>query len=123
MLRLNFHLPRGGGPFVGTEIFGLTPEQLGLYFGAPAMGYFAGNYPSGRWSQKFGIDAMVFSGLGFTSLGSALSLIVRYIGYGSSLSFLDLCVFWVWQRYEHSKCNRRHALRPAKPGWKSLCHW
>ncbi len=77
---------------MGTEIFGLTPEQLGLYFGAPAMGYFAGNYRSGRWPQKFGIDAMVFSGLGFTSLGSALSLIVSYVGYGSSLSFLDLCV-------------------------------
>ena len=78
---------------MGTEIFGLTPEQLGLYFGAPAMGYFAGNYMSGRWSQKFGIDAMVFSGLGFTSLGSALSLIVSYVGYGSSLSFFGFMCF------------------------------
>ena len=89
----SFFIYLGGGPFVGTEIFGLTPEQLGLYFGAPAMGYFAGNYMSGRWSQKFGIDAMVFSGLGFTGLGSALSLIVSYVGYGSSLSFFGFMCF------------------------------
>jgi MFS transporter, DHA1 family, multidrug resistance protein len=79
---------------VGTEIFGRTPEQLGLYFGAPAMGNFAGNYMSGRWSQKFWIDAMVCSGLGFTSLGSALSLTVSYVGYGSSLSFFGFMCFF-----------------------------
>ena len=57
------------------------------------MGYFAGNYMSGRWSQKFGIDAMMFSGLGFTGLGSAMSLIVSYVGYGSSLSFFGFMCF------------------------------
>jgi hypothetical protein len=31
----------GGAPFVGTEVFGLSPEQLGLNFGAPTLGYFA----------------------------------------------------------------------------------
>ena len=82
-----------GGPFVGIEIFVLTPEQLGLHFGAPAVGYFAGNFMSGRWSQKFGIDAMVFSCLAFTSLGSALSLIVSYAGHGSSLSYFGFMGF------------------------------
>ena len=89
----SFFIYLGGGPFVGTEIFNLTPEQLGLYFGAPAIGYFAGNFMSGRWSEKFGINTMVFCGLGFTSLGSALSLIVSYAGYGSSLSFFGFMCF------------------------------
>ena len=48
---------------------------------------------SGRWSEKFGINTMVFCGLGFTSLGSALSPIVSYAGYGSSLSFFGFMCF------------------------------
>ena len=89
----SFFIYLGGGPFIGTEIFDLSPEQLGLYFGAPAAGYFVGNFLSGRCSERFGVDAMVFSGLGFTGLGSALSLIVSYSGYGSSLSFFGFMCF------------------------------
>jgi len=36
----------GGAPFVGSEVFGLTPTLLGIYFGAPAVGYFLGNFIS-----------------------------------------------------------------------------
>ena len=28
----------GGAPYVGTEVYGLTPAMLGLLFGAPAAG-------------------------------------------------------------------------------------
>ncbi len=52
----------GGAPFVGTEIFGLSPTALGLYFGMTAFGYMFGNFLSGRYSTKFGINRMILAG-------------------------------------------------------------
>jgi DHA1 family bicyclomycin/chloramphenicol resistance-like MFS transporter len=37
----------GGAPYVGDTVFGLSPLWLGLYFGAPAIGYFVGNFLTG----------------------------------------------------------------------------
>lgn len=77
----------GGGPFVGSVVFHLTPEALGIYFGAPAFGYFIGNYISGRFSVRFGIDRMISWGLVTTLLGLSISLVLSYLGFGSALSF------------------------------------
>lgn len=57
----------GGVPFVGTHVFGLSPAVLGLYFGAPAVGYAAGNFLSGRYTARVGINRMILTGcmLGF----------------------------------------------------------
>ena len=52
----------GGAPFVGSVVFGMEPAELGIYFGAPAVGYFLGNFLSGRYSVRFGINPMVMAG-------------------------------------------------------------
>ena len=52
----------GGAPYVGSVVFGLSPAAVGFYFGAPAMGYFFGNWISGRYSVRAGINAMVLWG-------------------------------------------------------------
>ena len=52
----------GGAPYVGSAIYGLSPAELGVYFGAPALGYFAGNFLSGRFSARIGVDRMVLWG-------------------------------------------------------------
>lgn len=52
----------GGVPFVGTRIFDMDPATLGIFFGAPAIGYFIGNFLSGRFSQRIGIDHMILAG-------------------------------------------------------------
>jgi DHA1 family bicyclomycin/chloramphenicol resistance-like MFS transporter len=44
----------GGAPYVGSEVFGLSAGEVGLYFGAPALGYFFGNWLSGRYSVRVG---------------------------------------------------------------------
>ncbi|WP_271949449.1 multidrug effflux MFS transporter [Ruegeria faecimaris] len=77
----------GGAPFVGTELFGLTASELGIYFGAPAVGYFFGNFFSGRFSVRFGVNRMVLWGCWMNATGVALSTIVFLTGYGSVLSF------------------------------------
>ncbi len=77
----------GGAPFVGSEVFGLSPSTLGLYFGAPAVGYFVGNFLSGRYSMTFGIDAMATWGLTVTAGGLSISLLIAYVGTSTPLSF------------------------------------
>ncbi|MDB3977613.1 Bcr/CflA family drug resistance efflux transporter, partial [bacterium] len=83
----------GGGPFVGSIVFNLSPEKLGIYFGAPAIGYFAGNFISGRYAVRFGIDAMILHGLNIILMGMTLSVILSYLGYSTVESFFGFMVF------------------------------
>lgn len=59
----------GGAPFVGIDVFDLDPAQLGFYFGAPALGYMAGNFLAGRYSVRYGINRMVLAGAIITTIG------------------------------------------------------
>ncbi len=77
----------GGAPFVGSVIYGLSPQQLGLYFGAPALGYFVGNFLSGRYSTRFGIDTMVTCGLLITLFGLSMSFTISAASLGSAKAF------------------------------------
>ena len=77
----------GGAPYVGTEIFKLSPAILGFYFGAPALGYFIGNFLSGRYSMRIGITNMVLYGTIIATIATVASLLVFSIGQGSPVSF------------------------------------
>ena len=83
----------GGAPFVGTEVFGLTPAALGVYFGAPALGYILGNFLSGRYSVRFGINRMVLWGCLLNAAGLFVSLIIFVAGYGTVTSFFAFMTF------------------------------
>jgi len=83
----------GGAPFIGTVIYGMQPGELGLYFGAPAVGYFLGNYLTGRFSVRFGVNRMVLWGCLTNGVGIALSLLVMLAGFGSALSFFGFMMF------------------------------
>ncbi len=80
----------GGAPFVGSEVFGMSPSTLGIYFGAPAIGYFVGNFLTGRFATRFGINAMIQWGCGLCSFGLGLSLLIFLAGQGSALVFFGL---------------------------------
>ncbi len=77
----------GGAPFVGGVIYGLPPEALGIYFGAPALGYFVGNFLSGRYSIRIGSDRMVVVGLIITLSGLMTSIAVDAAHLDSALTF------------------------------------
>lgn len=66
----------GGAPFVGQKIMGLTPSTLGMYFGLLAIGYMMGNFISGRFSERMGIEPMMFFGGVFGTLGTAITIIL-----------------------------------------------
>ena len=83
----------GGAPFVGTQVFGMDPAELGVYFGAPAIGYFLGNFLSGRYSARIGVDRMVYYGTLINAAGVGLSILVFLAGHGSALSFFGFMCF------------------------------
>ena len=84
----------GGAPFVGSAVFGLGPAELGLYFGAPALGYFAGNWISGRFSVAVGVDRMILWGTALTAAGLALALgVLSLAGLSSAAVFFGFMTF------------------------------
>ena len=83
----------GGAPFVGNEVFGFEPKNLGLLFGAPALGYLVGNYIAGRFSTKIGLDKMIFLGITIALLGISISLVVSFLSMGSIFSFFGFMTF------------------------------
>lgn len=52
----------GGAPYVGTNFFRMDSATLGFYFGAPAVGYLVGNFLSGRFSVRVGVNRMMLLG-------------------------------------------------------------
>lgn len=83
----------GGGPFVGSDVFNLSPEKLGLYFGTPAIGYFVGNFISGRYSLRLSIDYMILIGLIAIFIGVSLSMFLSFFGQSSAMSFFGCLIF------------------------------
>ncbi|SDC36542.1 MFS transporter, DHA1 family, bicyclomycin/chloramphenicol resistance protein [Ruegeria marina] len=77
----------GGAPFVSTEVFGMEPGRMGLFFGAPAVGYFTGNFLSGAFSIRVGVNRMILLGNLMNALGIVLSLTAMIAGMGNEYTF------------------------------------
>ncbi len=80
----------GGAPFVGSEVFGMEPAELGLYFGAPAIGYFVGNFITARMATKLGVNTLVLCGCLANAVGGSVSMLIFLAGYGSPLTFFGM---------------------------------
>ncbi|AUQ66078.1 multidrug effflux MFS transporter [Phaeobacter inhibens] len=83
----------GGAPFMGTQVYGLSAAQLGVYFASPAVGYFVGNFLSGRYSVRIGLNQMVLWGCLINGVGVALSLVLALLGADSVYSFFGFMTF------------------------------
>jgi DHA1 family bicyclomycin/chloramphenicol resistance-like MFS transporter len=83
----------GGAPFVGSNVFGMDPAELGLYFGAPAIGYLIGNGLSGRYSVRIGVNRMVLYGALLTVLGMVLLLSFDILGFNQPVVFFGFMIF------------------------------
>ncbi|UWR25448.1 multidrug effflux MFS transporter [Sulfitobacter sp. S223] len=80
----------GGAPFVGQVVFGMSPATLGFFFGAPAVGYFLGNFLTGRFARTYGVNQMVLWGCCANAIGGTISLLIFEAGYGTPFSFFGL---------------------------------
>ncbi|SNT74338.1 multidrug effflux MFS transporter [Paracoccus seriniphilus] len=77
----------GGAPFVGEQVFGLTTAQVGYFFASPSIGYLTGNFLSGRYTARIGLNRMVLAGASICFAALSLSLISTLAGVVSPLIF------------------------------------
>ena len=70
----------GGAPHVMTDVLGRTPVEYGTWFAAVSAGYMAGNFLSGRYTQRFGIDRLMLAGCLATLTGGLISLAAAIAG-------------------------------------------
>lgn len=83
----------GGGPIVGAVVFGMSPLWVGICLGAPAVGYFAGNWITGRNAARLGVNKLILWGSLGVTFGTAMMLIFFWVGLGSPLTFFGLMTF------------------------------
>src|SRR5690606_17531591 len=83
----------GGGPYVATELLGLSPSVYGLYFAVVSLGYMFGNLISGRYSRAIGINRMMLLGNVVAAVGMGLSIPLFLAGYDHPFSFFGPTFF------------------------------
>ncbi len=83
----------GGASFIAGTVFGLSPLWSGIALGAPAIGYAMGNFLSGRYSVKFGINPMAIVGTTIIIAGLGTSLALGLVGIQHPLIFFGFCSF------------------------------
>ncbi|MDG1211331.1 MAG: multidrug effflux MFS transporter [Paracoccaceae bacterium] len=83
----------GGGPFVGREIFGLSPAATGLYLGMIAFGYMSGNLITGRYASRMGINRTMMAGCLISTFGIGTGLLINLFVVQHPLAVFGFCVF------------------------------
>lgn len=81
----------GAASFVAGQIFNLSPLWSGIGLGAPAIGYAVGNFLSGRFSVRVGINRMAIIGTLVTLTGMGASLALSLSGVNHPLVFFGFC--------------------------------
>ena len=77
----------GGAPFVGKQLYGLGPTQLGVYLSIVALGYMVGNGLSGRFAGFLGLYRMILLGSLATLTFMAPTLFTAWHGVTHPLGF------------------------------------
>ena len=83
----------GGTSFIADTIFNLSPLWSGIALGTPAIGYAFGNFLSGRFSVRFGVNKMAMLGSAVLIFGMGSSLALTLSGVSHPLAFFGFCVF------------------------------
>ncbi len=83
----------GGGPWVATEVLGMSPARLGFFFGFIALGYMVGNFLSGRFTGAVGMNRMMLMGSLVATCGMLLALALFAAGLQTPLAFFGSILF------------------------------
>lgn len=83
----------GGGPFVASEILGMSPSDYGLYFAIISAGYILGNFLSGRFSRSVGINRMMLTGNLIAVVGMSTSILMFAGGLYHPISLFGPAAF------------------------------
>lgn len=64
----------GGADYVVRNFLDLSPTEIGIYFIFVSFGYITGNYLSGRFTERLGLERMMLNGSVLTVFGVLLSI-------------------------------------------------
>ena len=81
----------GGGPFIASSVFGLSPFWAGVCFGVPAIGYFTGNYLTGRYAARHGVNRLVLAGSLIGAVGLTSAVVLTLLVGDHALLFFSFC--------------------------------
>jgi DHA1 family bicyclomycin/chloramphenicol resistance-like MFS transporter len=76
----------GGGPYIASEVLGLSASQYGLNFALISAGYMFGNFLSGRFSRRVGLDRMILGGNLLAIAGMGTGTLLAFYGHYSTLT-------------------------------------
>lgn len=77
----------GGGPAVSSEYLGLSPSRFGIYFAIAAFGYAAGNFLTGRFSERRGLERMMLDGVSCSFAGPVIAIALYLAGIEHPIAF------------------------------------
>lgn len=92
-----FYTLMGGAPHVVVTLMGRSSTELGLWFALSAFGYMFGNFLAGRFSVRYGGNAMLWSGLMVGLVGSLLAVVLIPLlpNAGPAVLFLPVVIIYV----------------------------
>lgn len=74
-----------GAPYVAMESRGLSASSYGVWFAMVAIGYLSGNLIAGKFSERFGVERMIFWGFIPFSIGIVLFWVLLPLSHPLSL--------------------------------------
>ena len=74
-----FYTFLGGAPHVVVTIMHRSSVEYGIWFILISLTYMAGNFVAGRWSSRYGVNAMIRGGVAVTVLGAAVGIVLILI--------------------------------------------
>ncbi len=85
-----FFVYLGGAPYVGTEVFKLSSQKVGMLFSLTAIGYLIGNFLAGRFSVRIGMNRMILWGSLTTTAAIGTLVLVTWLGLSGPIMFFAL---------------------------------
>ncbi len=83
----------GGAPHIMMDVLKRTPMEYGAWFVTMSAGYMLGNFVSGRFTRRLGIDRMIMTGCAITTAGGLLCFAAAITGMLSPATlFLPMCL-------------------------------
>jgi len=68
----------GGAPYVSIQLMGISGIEYGIYFMVAGVSYMAGNFVTGRMSERWGADRLITLGTSMGLMGG-IALALAYV--------------------------------------------
>jgi DHA1 family bicyclomycin/chloramphenicol resistance-like MFS transporter len=97
MISGSYYAILGGAPHVVITQMSRSTAELGIWFVLSSLGYMLGNFCAGRYSVRYGVNAMIWWGLLVELLGGALAMVlVRFCpDAGPIIVFVPSCIIYI----------------------------